>query len=55
MSVGSGVHVNPSRDRAYSGIRTPKAHSMTHDLTAIKAAQYLVLASLLARRIDEAR
>ena len=32
-----------------------KPHSMTHDLTAMKAAQYLVFASLLARRIDEAR
>lgn len=40
---------------AYQGIRNPKAHSMTHDLTAMKAAQYLVFASLLARRIDEAR
>jgi len=40
---------------AYQGIRNPKAHSMTHDLTPIKAAQYLVFASLLARRIDEAR
>ena len=40
---------------AYQGIRNPKAHSMTHDLTAMKVAQYLVFASLLARRIDEAR
>jgi hypothetical protein len=40
---------------AYQGIRNPKAHSLTHDLTAMKAAQYLVFASLLARRIDEAR
>ena len=40
---------------AYQGIRNPKAHSMTHDLTEMKAAQYLVFASLLARRIDEAR
>lgn len=39
----------------YQGIRNTKAHSLTHDLTHIKAAQYLVLASLLARRIEEAR
>jgi len=39
---------------AYQGIRNPKAHSMTHDLTQLKAAQYLVFASLLARRVDEA-
>lgn len=40
---------------AYQGIRNPKAHSMTHDLTQLKAAQYLVFASLLARRVDEAK
>jgi len=40
---------------AYQGIRNTKAHSLTHDLTQIKAAQYLVLASLLARRIEEAK
>ncbi len=39
---------------AYQGIRNPKAHSLMHDLTPIKAAQYLVFASLLARRVDEA-
>ena len=39
---------------AYQGIRNPKAHSLTHDLTEIKAAQYLVFASLLARRVEEA-
>jgi uncharacterized protein (TIGR02391 family) len=39
---------------AYQGIRNPKAHSLTHDLTPAKAAQYLVFASLLARRIEEA-
>lgn len=38
----------------YRGIRSPKAHSLRHDLDALKAAQYLVMASLLARRIDEA-
>lgn len=40
---------------AFQGIRNPKAHSMTYDLTPMKAAQYLVFASLLARRIDEAK
>lgn len=40
---------------AYQGIRNPKAHSLTHDLTEEKAAQYLIFASLLARRIDEAK
>jgi uncharacterized protein (TIGR02391 family) len=40
---------------SFQGIRNPKAHSLTHDLTALKAAQYLVFASLLARRIDEAK
>ncbi|PJB73629.1 MAG: TIGR02391 family protein [Alphaproteobacteria bacterium CG_4_9_14_3_um_filter_47_13] len=39
---------------AYQGIRNPKAHSLNHDLTEEKAAQYLVLASLLARRVEEA-
>jgi len=39
---------------AYQGIRNPKAHSLTHDLTPLTAAQYLVFASLLARRVDEA-
>lgn len=40
---------------AYQGIRNPKAHSLEHDLTDQKAAQYLVFASLLMRRIDEAK
>ena len=39
---------------AYQGIRNPKAHSLSHDLDRTKAAQYLVFASLLARRLDEA-
>lgn len=39
---------------SFIGIRNPKAHSIRHDLTEQKAAQYLVLASLLARRIAEA-
>ena len=38
----------------YRGVRNPKAHSLQNDLTATKTAQYLVLASLLARRIEEA-
>jgi len=40
---------------AYLGIRNPKAHSLNHDLDEVKAAQYLVFASLLARRIYEAK
>lgn len=40
---------------SYLGIRNPKAHSLLNDLTQLKAAQYLVFASLLARRIDEAK
>ena len=39
---------------AYWAIRNPKAHSLSTDLNKLKAAQYLVFASLLARRIDEA-
>jgi len=38
---------------AFQGIRNRKAHSLTHSLTATKAAQYLVFASLLARRVEE--
>jgi uncharacterized protein (TIGR02391 family) len=38
---------------AYQGIRNPKAHSLESDLNEIKAIQYLIFASLLARRIDE--
>ena len=40
---------------AYLGIRNPKAHSLAHDLDKTKAAQYLVFASLLARRVYEAK
>jgi uncharacterized protein (TIGR02391 family) len=40
---------------AFQGIRNPKAHSLAHDLTEVKAAQYLIFASLLARRIEEAK
>lgn len=39
---------------AYLGIRNPKAHSLAHDLDQVKAAQYLVFASLMARRVYEA-
>jgi len=39
---------------AYLGVRNPKAHSLRHDLNEHTAAQYLVFASLLARRIEEA-
>jgi len=40
---------------AYLGIRNPKAHSLITDLDQAKAAQYLVFASLLARRVSEAK
>jgi uncharacterized protein (TIGR02391 family) len=40
---------------AYKGIRNSKAHSLNHDLTDVKAAQYLVFASLLARRVEESK
>ncbi len=36
---------------AYTGVRNPKAHKLETDLNAISAAQYLVLASLLARKL----
>lgn len=39
---------------SYQGVRNPKAHSLSHDLTQLTAAQYLVFASLLARRVEEA-
>lgn len=39
---------------AFLGIRNPKAHSLESDLDASSAAQYLLFASLLARRIAEA-
>ena len=39
---------------AYQGIRNPKSHTLNHDLNEMKAAQYLVFASMLARRVDEA-
>jgi uncharacterized protein (TIGR02391 family) len=39
----------------YAGIRNPKAHSLMHDLDYYKAAQYLIFASLIARRVEEAK
>lgn len=39
----------------YTGIRNPKAHSLASDLDRKKALQYLIFASLLARRIEEAK
>jgi uncharacterized protein (TIGR02391 family) len=38
----------------YTGVRNPKAHSLNHNLTPEITGQYLVFASLLARRVDEA-
>lgn len=38
----------------YRGVRNPKAHSLLHKLDATKSAQHLVLASMLACRVDEA-
>jgi uncharacterized protein (TIGR02391 family) len=39
---------------SFIGIRNPLVHSIHHDLTEDKAAQYLVLASLLAQKITDA-
>ncbi len=39
---------------AYQGVRNPKAHSLESDLDEFKTIQYLIFASLLARRISEA-
>lgn len=39
---------------AFIGIRNTKAHSLHHDLDKTKAAQYLIFASLLARRVSDA-
>jgi hypothetical protein len=33
----------------FQGLRNPKTHSLAHDLTEVKAAQYLIFARLLAR------
>jgi uncharacterized protein (TIGR02391 family) len=40
---------------AYQGIRNPKAHTLNFDPNELIAGQNLVFASLLARRIDEAK
>ena len=37
----------------YLGVRNPKAHTLISDLNHKNAAQYLVFASLLARRVEE--
>jgi uncharacterized protein (TIGR02391 family) len=37
----------------YTGVRNVKAHSLNHDLDERKAGQYLVMLSLLARRVEE--
>jgi uncharacterized protein (TIGR02391 family) len=39
---------------AFVGVRNVKAHSLEHDLDDAMALQYLIFASLLARRISEA-
>jgi uncharacterized protein (TIGR02391 family) len=39
----------------YAGIRNPKAHSLAIETDQFSAAQYLVLSSLLCRKIEEAR
>lgn len=38
---------------AVVGIRNPKAHDIIHQLDRIRTLEYLALASLLARRVDE--
>jgi len=40
---------------SYQSVRNPKAHTLKTDLTPESAAQYLVFASLLTRRIQESR
>lgn len=35
----------------YRSVRNPKAHTLAHNLDEIKAAQYLVLSSILMRRV----
>lgn len=37
----------------YRGVRNPKAHTLVHDLDAVKCGQHLIVASMLARRLDE--
>ncbi|WNM60509.1 TIGR02391 family protein [Candidatus Nitrospira neomarina] len=38
----------------YLGIRNPKAHSLTIETDQVSSAQYLVLSSILCRKIEEA-
>lgn len=40
---------------AYQGIRNPKAHRLENDLSPLKAAQYMIFASMLIRRIEDAK
>ncbi len=40
---------------AYSSIRNPKAHSLDVNPSKLEAAQNLIFASLLARRIEESK
>lgn len=40
---------------AMQGIRNPKSHEVLDDVSLERAAEYLSLASLLMRRLDEAR
>ena len=40
---------------AYQGVRNSKAHSLAHNLTPETAAQYLVFASLMMRRVMDAK
>ncbi len=39
---------------AYMGIRNTKSHSLSHNLDPVMAAQYLVFASILARKVRNA-
>ncbi|HXM19954.1 MAG TPA: TIGR02391 family protein [Terriglobales bacterium] len=39
---------------AFQGIRSPAAHTLNHNLTGEAAARYMIFASLLAKRLDEA-
>lgn len=39
----------------YQGVRNPKAHTLTIDSSQNIAAQYLIVSSLLCRRVDEAQ
>lgn len=40
---------------AYLAIRNPGAHTLVHDLDERKARQFMIMASLLIRRVKEAR